>query len=579
MENFENICRTCSLQGELHPIFHENTADMLSDIIDIKVIKGDNFPQNICTFCLEKLNSAYNFKKQCKDIHRKFEEIIKVNLENLNGIKEEIVVKSEDGAYVLVDDAWNEDWTDNAQNSPEEEDHTNANDHETKDNDDKDTVGYRECKICKKVLKRGSYLRHHKLHIGDRRFICDTCGKSFMTGYKLKIHKRLHSDETPYKCKHCENSYKGDENLLHHMKIKHPEELLSSDTKRGKRNLTIYKCEFCNEEYLVKAYYERHLRTHAIEPPYPCPHPLCDRGYFSRYELKVHSSIHSEDSPYKCLYCSKTFKLKRNQYFHMRFKHLDLLRYNATDSKSYECEICNRKFKSQLNYNQHKVVHTENSNKERPFLCSTCGRSFTIQASLYNHQEKCLKKPQVKKSEPKVTENGKFECEDCGRVYQHKHTLLQHQKVHSKNYKPKSFLCNYCAKSFCSKASLETHINTHTGAKPYKCVTCGRAFAQHAALNTHQRVHTGEKPYKCEICGREFAFKVPFKYHALVHTGEKPHECSICGRRFALNGNLTVHMRTHTGETPYVCSICNKGFYNSNNLKKHKKKHVKESSQ
>lgn len=68
---------------------------------------------------------------------------------------------------------------------------------------------------------------------------------------------------------------------------------------------------------------------------------------------------------------------------------------------------------------------------------------------------------------------------------------------------PSAIRCNVCSRIFPREKSLQAHMRTHTGERPYKCdfPGCGRAFAQSGQLRTHQRLHTGEKPFKCTAVG------------------------------------------------------------------------------
>lgn len=73
---------------------------------------------------------------------------------------------------------------------------------------------------------------------------------------------------------------------------------------------------------------------------------------------------------------------------------------------------------------------------------------------------------------------------------------------------PSAIRCNVCNRVFPREKSLQAHLRTHTGERPYKCdfPGCSRAFAQSGQLRTHQRLHTGEKPFICAAPGTKHFF-------------------------------------------------------------------------
>ncbi|KAI4481145.1 hypothetical protein M0804_009771 [Polistes exclamans] len=85
---------------------------------------------------------------------------------------------------------------------------------------------------------------------------------------------------------------------------------------------------------------------------------------------------------------------------------------------------------------------------------------------------------------------------------------------------PSSIKCSYCNRVFPREKSLQAHLRTHTGERPYQCdfPGCLKAFTQSGQLKTHQRLHTGEKPFVCTVpdCKRRFT-------HANRHCPEHPY--------------------------------------------------------
>ncbi|XP_075187917.1 uncharacterized protein LOC142259337 [Anomaloglossus baeobatrachus] len=97
-----------------------------------------------------------------------------------------------------------------------------------------------------------------------------------------------------------------------------------------------------------------------------------------------------------------------------------------------------------------------------------------------------------------------FLCSNCGKCFTRKSHLVNHQRSHTGK---KPFSCSECGKCFIQKSDLVRHQRSHTGEKMFSCSECGQCFTRKPGLVRHQRSHTGEKPFSCSECGKCFIQK------------------------------------------------------------------------
>ncbi|XP_077002579.1 zinc finger protein 92 homolog [Tamandua tetradactyla] len=224
---------------------------------------------------------------------------------------------------------------------------------------------------------------------GDRRCVCEQCGKSFSRSSNLIKHRIIHSSEKPYECPECGKLFRRSFALLEHQRIHSGEKP--------------YKCSTCGKTFTRSSNLIKHQIVHSGEKPYECPE--CGKLFRRSFALLEHQRIHSGERPYECSQCGKTFSRSSNLTEHQRIH---------SGEKPYECSQCRKAFKGVSQLIHHQRVHSG----ERPFECQQCGKAFRGRSGLSQHR-------QIHSGERP------YECSECGKAFGRRSNLFKHQAVHS----------------------------------------------------------------------------------------------------------------------------------------------------
>uniref|UniRef100_A0A3P8S4P0 Zinc finger protein, FOG family member 1 n=1 Tax=Amphiprion percula TaxID=161767 RepID=A0A3P8S4P0_AMPPE len=189
-----------------------------------------------------------------------------------------------------------------------------------------------------------------------------------------------------------------------------------------------------------------------------------------------------------------------------------------------------------------------------------------------------------------------FPCKDCGIWYRSERNLQAHLMYYCasrqkqpaaassppqdkpKESYPNERICPFpqCNKSCPSASSLEIHMRTHSGERPFVCLICLSAFTTKANCERHLKVHTDTLSGVCHGCGfisttRDILYSHLVTSHMVCQPGSRSEvyspgpglpklplstglspgdsgvvlKCQVCGHNSDSPAQLQQHVRTH----------------------------------
>uniref|UniRef100_A0A1A9ZEA2 C2H2-type domain-containing protein n=1 Tax=Glossina pallidipes TaxID=7398 RepID=A0A1A9ZEA2_GLOPL len=337
----------------------------------------------------------------------------------------------------------------------------------------------------------------------------------------------------------------------------------------------IFYCHVCRQSFSSVKFYDIHLTEHPAE----CF--SCGKKFQRWKNLSLHLKRHMGWKEFGCNVCEKKFVVRSALVEHMRMH---------SGQSPLKCKICGKHFKRYSNLTQHRKRHTKQQLvRKKEYVCY-CGEVLPSKARFLWHKETHDSKPKCcphccdrfvhvnsLKRHIRLAHSDKFdyvepmECPICKQVFS-KASMKSHMATHSTE---SQYDCTICSKSFSTKWNLKIHSWVHANrtAKPFKCEHCPKAFVRELDFKNHINSHKQIRPYTCEVCGCKFIRKYNYMRHRREHHGDKKFTCQICKKSFHRHYYLIEHMRIHTGERPFQCTICGKSSTTKTNHNKHMKIH------
>jgi len=118
---------------------------------------------------------------------------------------------------------------------------------------------------------------------------------------------------------------------------------------------------------------------------------------------------------------------------------------------------------------------SNNENRELPYKCADCNKSFAKKAGLITHQNTTSKHGRMPI----------LKCIECEALLGGQEELNNHRLAVHKS----KFDCELCGKVFLRMKGLVEHIFVHNGETPYTCDMCSYASAKKKGVKNHMKTH------------------------------------------------------------------------------------------
>ncbi|GFN89974.1 Zinc finger protein [Plakobranchus ocellatus] len=361
------------------------------------------------------------------------------------------------------------------------------------------------CTICKRKYARPTTLtRHFKTHV------CQYCNTFFTDKSDLLEHKYRHRKKAAL----IKAEITGEGGKMP------PSPVVSKENRTlfkrfsyvdGERNIN--RCTLCSKNFVRRTVLTRHLKTHI------CAH--CDKFFEDKYDLVKHTTFHKVEKNYteedgddegedfvEYDEEAKSFPPGSSPTLRMGQKVLSIPSSFSSTLPPYTSSF-------------HVQPSCNTRNEPITYIqLPSSGNVGADNAQVYSAQSNGTSSfPIISQPVNVYKENGSdcflVSSTNCQSNNQDKIITISQPQILSGDsvVRERLFECGECGKRFFKNGHLKSHMNIHTGSRPYVCNVCGKAFGRGTTLRKHEKTHLK----RCKICDTTFASKYELDLHLEIH--------------------------------------------------------------
>ncbi|KAK3864121.1 hypothetical protein Pcinc_030169 [Petrolisthes cinctipes] len=398
------------------------------------------------------------------------------------------------------------------------------------------------CQVCLKVFARKEGLQKHQCAGGgaggnQQRVSCSKCFRSFPNATLLHQHMLRHQESL--KCKQCGWRCATLASLQRHVSLC-PSVQVSrffqctecgkrmSSTKQLERHSAQHRqnfvCHICSKPYNSSTYLAQHIplcrQMHQITSAGFVACEDCNEKFTDSTAFRLHHHTHTH--PFHCWACNQRFQTRVTYEIHVC-------------EVEQRCDKCGAVFRSVQALNRHAAIHGP-----PPHSCSSCNRSYYRKESLDRHV--CCCEAELKKQK---TKDQSFPCHLCGSVLATKYRLSTHLVSAHGEGGGHQLMCEVCGKGFQRRDLLREHQAVHSP-PTHPCPTCHKLFKTRKSLDVHLLIHLDIKRFACKYCNKRFHQKVQLGRHERSHLPRGLVKCQYCATQCSSTADLKAHLLSHT---------------------------------